>query len=98
MANAQDLLSIGDHLLLMVRGDDGRLAVPADQLVKGEYGWELLENLPGTLTLLADGGFSPEETAAWLYTENEELGQTPMDALLQGRHHRVNVIAAALAL
>ncbi len=49
-----------------------------------------------TLTLLSDGGFSSEEAAQWLYTEHDEL-ETPMQALLGGRHHRVNRIASALA-
>ena len=51
-----------------------------------------------TLTLLADGGFTEDEAAAWLYTEHDELGETPMEAMLAGRHHRVNAIASTLAL
>ncbi len=87
-----------DHLVFTIPGPDGKPAIPCDIVVKGDDGWHLLENLSGTLTLLADGGFSPAEAAAWLYAHEEELGQTPMEALLAGRHHRVNAIASALAL
>ncbi|MCD4549495.1 MULTISPECIES: Rv2175c family DNA-binding protein [unclassified Schaalia] len=89
---------VRDHLVLCVKDTSGKQAIPADMLVLGEYGWELLYNLPGTLTLLADGGFSPQESLEWLYRVDDELGQTPMSALREGRHHRVNAIASALAL
>lgn len=89
---------VRDRQLFTVRDPDGVLAVPAEIIVKGENGWEPLFSLPGTLTLLADGGFSAQEAVEWLYTEQEELGQTPMSALLAGRHHRVNSVAAMLAL
>lgn len=87
---------VRDHQLFTVRDDQGKLAIPEEIVVQGENGWEPLFNLPGTLTLLADGGYSPEEAAAWLYTLQDELGETPMEALLGGRHHRVNRIAGTL--
>ena len=89
---------VRDRQLFTLRGPDGAPAVPAAIIVKGENGWEPLFSLPGTLTLLADGGFSPMEAVEWLYTEQEELGQTPMEALIARRHHRVNAVAAMLAL
>ena len=56
-----------------------------------------LPSLQGTLTLLADDGFTAEEAVAWLYTVQDELGERPIDALTSGRHHRVNRIASTLA-
>ena len=53
--------------------------------------------LRGTLTLLADDGFTSDESLEWLYTLQEELGERPIDALVSGRHHRVNRIASTLA-
>ena len=53
--------------------------------------------LQGTLTLLADDGFTPEESVAWLYAMQDELGERPIDAMTSGRHHRVNRIASTLA-
>ena len=53
--------------------------------------------LQGTLTLLADDGFTPEESLSWLYEVQDELGERPIDALTSGRHHRVNRIASTLA-
>jgi hypothetical protein len=89
---------VRDRQLFTVRSADGKAGIPEEILTKGESGWEPLWNLPGTLTLLADGGFSPEEAIAWLYAPEEELGETPLEALLKGRHHRVNAVAAMLAL
>lgn len=89
---------VRDRQLFTVRDADGRPSIPAQIIVKGENGWEPLFSLPGTLTLLADGGFSPSEAVEWLYSDQEELGQTPMSALLAGRHHRVNAVAGMLAL
>ncbi len=88
---------IRDRQLFTVAGPDGRPGVPEEILVKGEHGWEPLFSLPGTLTVLADGGFSPEEAVAWLYAPEAELGETPLEALLKGRHHRVNSVAQMLA-
>lgn len=86
-----------DHLLFAVLDEEGRRVIPACTLVQGAEGWEPLFNLPGTLTLLADAGFSEEETARWMYTVNDELGQCPIEAIVQGRHRHVNRIAGTLA-
>lgn len=105
MNEAADLLGIyphrmkqllRDHLLFAVVNEEGRWMIPAVTIAEGPDGWAPLFNLPGTLTLLADAGYSQEETARWMYTYNEELEQTPLEALLEGRHHRVNNIAGTL--
>ena len=82
---------------LFTKKDGAEAKIPSEIIVKGPNGWEPLFNLPGTLTLLADDGFTPEEAVAWLYAHQDELGETPIEALLAGRHHRVNAIASTLA-
>ena len=88
---------IRDRVLIEGRGADGRRGIPRDVIVKGANGWEPLAFLQGTLTLLADDGFTSDESLDWLYTLQEELGERPIDALVSGRHHRVNRIASTLA-
>ena len=88
---------IRDRVLIEARDGAGVRGVPQEVIVKGENGWEPLPVLQGTLTLLADDGFTPEESVAWLYAVQDELGERPIDALTSGRHHRVNRIASTLA-
>ncbi|MCF2711078.1 MAG: Rv2175c family DNA-binding protein [Schaalia hyovaginalis] len=88
---------VRDRILFSVALADGSRGIPREIIVSGENGWEPHFALPGTLTLLSDDGFTPDEAAAWLYTFQEELAQTPMAAILSGRHHRVNAIASTLA-
>lgn len=88
-----------DHVLFSVMTEDGRHVIPACILVPDQYddgAWVPRENVAGTLTLLSDAGYNAEETARWMYTFNEELEQTPIEAIVMGRHHRVNTIAGTL--
>lgn len=57
-----------------------------------------LEHLRGTLTVLRDGGWRNEEIADWLWEHNEELEQSPLEALEHHLHHHVNTIATVEAL
>jgi Rv2175c C-terminal domain of unknown function len=82
-----------DHRLLGVNRPDGSLAVPAafidgNQVVKG---------LNGTLTLLFDCGFDDLEALRWLFTADETLPGTPIQAIAQNRRTEVNRRAQALA-
>jgi hypothetical protein len=82
-----------DRKLLAVTRPSGDRAVPAafihgDQIVKG---------LSGTLTLLADCGFDDTESLRWLFTADETLPGTPIDALYAHRGTEVNRRAQALA-
>ncbi len=52
--------------------------------------------LHGTFVLLADLHFSDDEIVEWMFTSEESLGVTPMDALLAGRKAEVRRIAQAL--
>ena len=82
---------IRDRVLIEARGADGSRGIPRDVIVKGANGWEPLAVLQGTLTLLADDGFTSDESLEWLYTLQEELGERPIDALVSGRQpHRLH--------
>jgi hypothetical protein len=82
-----------DRKLLAVSRPDGERAVPAafidgDQVVKG---------LQGTLTVLVDCGFDDTEALRWLFTADETLPGTPIQALSKHRGTEVNRRAQALA-
>lgn len=83
---------IEDHVLAAVR-IDGVLRIPAE-FVQGE---EPLGPLRGTLLALHDAGFSDEEAVAWLLTENSELGERPVAALIDGRKSAVRRATQSLA-
>jgi len=81
-----------DRKLLAVTRD-GTLSVPAafidgDQVVKG---------LPSTLTVLFDCGFAEDEALRWLFTVDESLPGTPIEAIARHRSTEVNRRAQALA-
>lgn len=44
-------------------------------------GDEVARFVPGALALLADGGYSREESLEWLFTEDDSLPGRPVDAL-----------------
>lgn len=82
-----------DRKLLAVRRPGGPLSVPAafldgDQVVKG---------LHGTLTVLFDCGFDETEALRWLFTADDTLPGTPVQAMAQHRGTEVNRRAQALA-
>jgi len=79
------------HLLAFRR--DGVLVVPA-LFLNGEG---VVKGLPGTLTVLRDAGFSPEEMLRWLFTEDESLPGSPIEALRSNRGREVKRRAQALA-
>ncbi|HZE66832.1 MAG TPA: Rv2175c family DNA-binding protein [Sporichthyaceae bacterium] len=75
------------------RGERRVLSVPAEFLADGA----LLKGLPGTLTLLADVGYSDEEALAWLFTEDPTLPGRPVEALRANRGREVRRRAQASA-
>jgi len=82
-----------ERRLLGVQRPTGTFSVPAafldgDQIVRG---------LHGTLTLLVDCGFAEEEALRWLFTADESLPGTPIQAITQHRGTEVNRRAQALA-
>lgn len=74
------------------RGESNALAVPAEFVAGGV----VLKHLPGVLTLLADAGYSDEEALRWLFTADDSLPGTPVQALLENRGTEVKRRAQAL--
>ncbi len=82
-----------DRKLLAVTRPEGTLSVPAAFL----DGQQVVKGLYGTLTLLFDCGFDELEAVRWLFTADESLPGTPMDALVRHRGTEVNRRAQAMA-
>lgn len=82
---------IEEHTLFAVRVDK-EPKIPAHLIQNGEP----LSSIRGTMLMLIDMNFTEEEAIQWLYSENENLGTTPMKALLQG--HKAPVRRAAQTL
>ncbi|WP_295781793.1 Rv2175c family DNA-binding protein [uncultured Microbacterium sp.] len=72
---------------------DGVFKVPAVFLVDGRP----LPSLRGTIIVLHDAGFDPDETIDWLLTPEDTIGLAPIEALLAGRKSEVRRVAATLA-
>ncbi|GGJ62521.1 hypothetical protein GCM10007173_21780 [Glutamicibacter ardleyensis] len=68
-------------------------SIPADFVLDGA----VVESLKGTLSVLLDAAYSDEEAITWLFTEDESLPGTPMNALRTGRKTEIRRRAQALA-
>jgi excisionase family DNA binding protein len=82
-----------DRKLVAVQRPSGGYCVPAafldgDQIVRG---------LHGTLTVLFDCGFDEPEALRWLFTADDSLPGTPIQAITEHRGTEVNRRAQALA-
>jgi hypothetical protein len=75
-----------DRKLLAVQRANGEVAVPAGFL----DGNQIIHGLGGTLNLLFDCGFSDTEALAWLFTADDSLPGTPVQALTEHRSTEVN--------
>ncbi len=82
-----------DRKLLAVTRPAGERGVPAAFL----DGAQIVKGLCGTLTVLFDCGFDEEEALRWLFTADETLPGTPIEALCRRRGTEVNRRAQALA-
>lgn len=82
---------IEEHVLFSARVDKQPM-IPAHLIQNGEP----LASIRGTMLMLIDMDFTAEEAVQWLYAENENLGTTPIKALLQG--HKAPVRRAAQTL
>lgn len=78
--------------LISVRRD-GEDVVPAAFVADGD----LLRGLGGLVTVLHDAGFDPEESIAWMLSDEDSLGTSPVRAMAEGRSKEVKRVAQALA-
>jgi hypothetical protein len=76
---------IRERQLLAVRVQ-GVLRVPAEFVQDGL----VVKGLPATITLLSDGGYQDEEIINWLYTADDSLPGTPIQALRENRGREVH--------
>lgn len=89
---------IRDRDLLAVRhtaapGEPAVLGVPTDLFLDGAP----LPELRGTLTVLADAGFTEDEALRWLLSPDDTLAGRPVESLRAGRRTEVRRRAQALA-
>ncbi len=82
-----------DRKLVAVTRPEGIVAIPAAFF----DGHQVLKGLCGTLTLLFDCGFDETEALRWLFTEDDTLPGTPINAIVGHRGTEVNRRAQALA-
>ncbi len=82
---------IRDGHLLAVRRE-GVLGVPAAFLTDSA----VVKGLGGTVTLLRDNGYNEDEILRWLFTEDDSLPGTPIDALRGDRGREVKRRAQAM--
>lgn len=82
-----------DDRVLIGSRREGPLKVPAVFLVDGQP----LASLRGTVTVLADAGFSDDEAIDWLLSTDDTIGVAPITALLAGRKSEVRRVAQTLA-
>jgi hypothetical protein len=82
-----------DRKLLAVQRPSGVFSVPAAFII----GDQVVRGLHGTLTLLFDCGFTEPEAMRWLFTADESLPGTPIQAIAEHRSTEVNRRAQALA-
>ena len=85
---------VQDRCLLAIRRGDPRvLSIPEALLRDGQP----LPELRGTLTVLADSGYDDVAAMEWLFTPDDSLPGTPIDALQAGRKTEIRRRAQALA-
>lgn len=76
---------VRDRQLIAVR-IDGAQRIPAEFVQDGL----VLKGLPGTITVLTDGGYSDQEIIDWLFRADESLPGSPIGALRANRSREVH--------
>jgi hypothetical protein len=92
VVRTRQLLKDG-HLVAVRRGDRNVISVPAAFVQDGA----VPAKLPGLLTLLRDAGFDENQALRWIFTPDDSLPGTPMQALVENRHTEVRRRAQSLA-
>ena len=83
-----------DGVMVSVRrGERGVISVPAAFIADGA----VVGKLPGLLTLLRDAGFDENESLRWIFTPDDSMPGSPMQALVENRHTEVRRRAQSLA-
>jgi hypothetical protein len=81
------------RLVVIERGTPRVKSVPVEFVHEGA----LLKGLAGALTVLADAGFSVEQSVRWLLTDTPLLPGRPVDFMAAGRDTAVKRVAMSLA-
>lgn len=84
------------YLIATRRGENNAVYLPAGQIIEGENGPEVLATLRGTIIVLGDAGLSDAAAVEWLLAENDELGESPLDALRSGKRAHVRRLAQSI--
>lgn len=92
VVKARQLLKDGT-IIGVRRGERGVISVPAAFIEDGV----VVKKIPGLLTLLRDAGYDENESLRWIFTADDSLPGTPMQALLENRHTEVRRRAQSLA-
>jgi hypothetical protein len=92
VVNARQYLKDG-QLICVRRGERAVISVPAAFVQDGV----IVKKIPGLLTLLRDAGYDENESMRWIFTPDDSLPGTPMQALLDNRHTEVRRRAQSLA-
>jgi hypothetical protein len=82
---------VNERQVLAVRRD-GVLRIPSIFIQDGK----VLKGLPGVLTVLQDNGYDDTEALRWLFTPDDSLPGTPVQALAENRGTEVKRRAQAL--
>jgi hypothetical protein len=83
---------VRDGQLLALRRE-GEPHVPEEFL----DGSAVVKGLPGTITVLRDGGYGDDDILRWLFAEDDSLPGSPLAALRSGRGREVKRRAQAMA-
>lgn len=84
---------VNDHQLLAARrGENRTLQIPSAFIADGK----VLKGLTGTLTVLTDSGYSEDEALRWLFTPDDSLPGSPVQALAENRGTEVKRRAQAM--
>lgn len=85
---------IKHHKLAGLQRAKAGYEVPAAFITDGT----VAKGLPGTLTVLRDAGFDEADSLHWLFTPDDTLPGTPIQAIREHRGTEVNRRAQALAM